>query len=374
MKKFFILFYLNIKDMWKNHKFIFTVINLFIFFSFLFMIIALSSLNYSVFNSDIDVYKSYAFEFEIKNDKVTEDKIDIFLKNHQDIKNVYFSFNNEGDSFPENNIEYYFSKEMFFEKVYALYSGNFTQNVQTYEGRWFTDEEINTGAKVVVVPNRKGFSNSGVPLPDYNIGDTFCIKGEDYTIIGKNNFIMDYVFIVPYKSIEDKSVFLRLNFVLGEKYAVFEAKKTAKSIEEYFGVSLKKLPDTKNIVVEVAIYVIYFLLFNLSIINIVYIYEFLFKGRIDTLYNLFQKYKVKKNQYIHYAILECLVIAIINMVLSVIFANLFFVTLKSDFNFDYLSLLEYLIVFAGFILIYYCAMFPVIARLTGNMNDTKEDE
>ena len=68
MKKFFILFYLNIKDMWKNHKFIFTVIYLFIFFSFLFMIIALSGLNYSVFNSDIDVYRSYASEFEIKND------------------------------------------------------------------------------------------------------------------------------------------------------------------------------------------------------------------------------------------------------------------------------------------------------------------
>lgn len=115
----------------------------------------------------------------------------------------------------------------------AIYSDGdfrFTQELDIISGRSFTQDELDTGADVIVWNNNDFYISTGLRQRK-DIGDTVSINGEDYTVIGLSG-TDNYISL---KNVLSSNVFdIRVSAVNFKKVpSDFEAQKFRELVETY---------------------------------------------------------------------------------------------------------------------------------------------
>ena len=378
MKNFFLIFLLNLKDMWRNHKLVFIIINLFIFTSFSFFIISYDSFSYELSNNSINTYISNTYVFSFKNGSVTDktEQIDNIISQNKNIRCVFFSYDNAPDK-----IIYDEKGRMidYQEIIYLSYYGDFMESPQVYEGRWFTEEEYSIGSKLVVVPNyeyailTKNRFFQAAP-PEYSIGDTYNINGEEFTIIGKTKS-PEYVYMIPYNSLTDKSnVQNRIYISTIEKYNEAQSQKFTDEISAVLNVKIEKSAELRLDYGDRNMRIMYYIIFNLTAVSLAYIYSYLIKSRKQII-GLFRMYGMNKSKCVWYLFFEYYIWVIANYILSCI-CTFIYITVRIDANiyhlnkmFRYLYIKEYISIFIAYSVIYFICFFPAIMKYVKNYDE-----
>lgn len=364
MRNFFNLFLLNLKDMWKNHRFVFIVINLFMFFSFSFLLLSYDICSYETANNYMDTYIDNTFIYEINSLDNIESKIDDFVKNTKNIRCIFFSFrNNADDTISKNFIER--QDKNFNDEIYVLYYGDLVTSTPYTKGRWFYDSEMKDGSKVVLTPNASLLNKMYTPkvkAVDYKVGSEYSINGEIYKVIGQVNSI-EHSFVIPYNSLTDKGVITNIHISIMEKYSEIGNKKFNNKVKKYFDVELNEEAIPRSLKIESYIIIAYLLMFNISIMSLVYIYSYLLSQR-KTIIGLFNVYGMNKKTRIRYLLIEYLIWFLVDFILAIIFSNIFIWIEKCIYNkhFRFLSFYEYLIFLGAYLLIYFVCVSPIVNR------------
>lgn len=358
MKNFFILFKLNIKDIWQNNRFIFVLIVSFMFLSFTFIPLAFNAINYALFELDGN-YIDNTFSFKLNSVENLENNLKNYINQTDDIQCIFFSF--ECENLIENNTS----------TIFALYQGDFRKDGNISLGNWFSDSQMKNGDKVIVAPYYTFFKRTshGNEVTKYELGSTFNINGEDYIIIGESS-ITRYVFFIPYNSIENKEILFNLHISIDNKYTLSKTEKFAKNVTKYFDCEIVELAESRNSKIENIFKVLYCLIFSIGIINLIYIYKFLLEQR-TSLIGVFKMYGMNKSKCISYLLFEFLLWLLICYFVSFVFINLFLAISINLFNASlyFFELWEHLLFLGLYLFLYFICFFPTIADCVDKNNE-----
>ena len=378
MRNFLLIFLLNFKDMWRNHKFIFILINLFMLCSFTFFIISYDSINYELYNNSIETYITNTYTFNFDNDINIEDKyekLDKLIKEEKNIRAIFFYYDNA----PEKILYDEHGRPIDYkEHIYPIYYGQLLEN-SVSSGRWFSKEEFETGAKVVIVPNydfavKFEQGRNGEPVPHYEIGDKYVINGEEYTVIGETTSA-EYVYMIPFNAFNDKNLLSSgVNISVIEKLSESDNKKFISKVNSYLDTSLKRSALIRDSQGERLLRVIYYVILNITVINLAFIYSYLINQRKEMI-GLFKLYGLRKDRCALYLFLEYFIWYLFDFILACIISNIYILyTINKNVNFlnkmlRFLSFKEYIYIFIAYSLIYFICFFPSIIRFIEKNQD-----
>ena len=345
MKNFFKLFWLNLKDVWKNNQLLFLIVLGFMFFLFVFINLCSSSINNILYQE----HRNNRFGFRVNLTENMEQKLDKLISENKEIDYVYFSF--ECPNLIEGNSA----------TIYALYSGNFNKFSNISIGNWFSSSQMENGENVVVVPNYSHYDkiNYGF-VQKYEIGTNFDINGTNFVVIGESN-INEYVFIIPYNSIQGKYNFMNMHIKLNDTLTKKENIKFVGKLTNSIDCEIFQLAESRVIGAEVIVKIIFTVIFNVQIINLIFTYKYLLDQRAG-LIDFFITHKISKEKAVHYLFFEFMLWLFISFFVSTLLVSLFlFVTTK----FDILHILdwwEYLLVLIFNLVIYSITFFITVEK------------
>ena len=377
MKNFFSLFIINLKDMWHNHKLVFILINLFMLCSYIFFMVSYNSVTYVQSNADMATYVFSTYTFNFDYNINIEDKcegLDKLIKEEKNINSIFFHYDNAPDKVLHDEhgrpIDY---KEI----IYPVYYGQMLER-PVASGRWFTEEEMKTGAKVVIVPNydlavkfEQGMF--GDPVPHYEIGEKFVINGEEYTIIGETTSV-EYVYMIPYNAFTNKNLLSSgVNISIKELYTEEKSEIFINKVNSYLDTTIKRKADVRVPELERIFRLMIYAILNITVINLAFIYSYLLKTRKEMI-GLFKLYGLKKNKCALYLFFEYYIWILTNFIFSSIFTNIYFTIVRNNSNtmykfFGYLNLKEYIYIFIAYSVIYFICFFPSIIRFIEKNQD-----
>ncbi|MBQ7308524.1 MAG: ABC transporter permease [Clostridia bacterium] len=359
MKNFFILFKLNIKDLWENNRFIFILVLCFMFLSFTFIEVGYNVINYVLFEVDGN-YLNDTFTFKLNSRENLQENLDKYLNETEYIPCVFFSF--ECPNLIEENTA----------TIYALYSGNFREDTNISLGNWFSSSQMEKGDKVIVVPYYTFFKRTshGEPVTKYELGTEFDINGETYTVIGESSIIR-YIFFVPYNSIQDKDTFVNIHITVRNKYMESKNIKFAENVMNCFDCEVIEAPEPRNMEAERLFKILYTLIFSIGITNLVFVYGYLLDQR-KKLIGLFKVYGMNKKKCILYLLFEFMLWLLFCYILSCLVVALFLLIAVKMFFVQSLyifELWEYLSFLVIYLVLYIIVFLPTIIKCINRNNE-----
>ena len=378
MRNFFLIFLLNLKDMWRNHKFVFILINLFMLSSFIFFMTSYNSITYEQYNMENNSYIFMTYTFNFDDNINMEDKcngLNKLIKEEKNLRAIFFYYDNAPDKILRDEHGIPIDYE---EIIYPIYYGQLNEKPVS-SGRWFTKEEFETGAKVVIVPNHEfavKFQQGllGEPVPHYEVGDKFIINGEEYTVIGETTS-PEYVYLIPFNSFNEKNLlFDGVNISMKELFSEDENRSFINRVNKNLNATVKREADVRDALGERIFRIIIYAILNITIINLAYIYAYLLRQRKEMI-GLFKIYGMKKEKCALYLFFEYYIWIIANFILSIII-NIIYVNAvinsRSDSlfkTFRHLRIKEYIFIFIGYSIIYFICFFPSIIRYVEKNQD-----
>ena len=355
MKNFFILFKLNIKDLWKNNRFLFCLILAFMFLSFSFVFFSFSIFSHKVFNNG--GFRKRSFDIKISSTQELEEKLDNLIKKDKNIDAIYLYFDNP-------NLE---KASGFKNKIVAVYYGKLDANV--IYGKWFTNSQMKNGERVIVAPNYESFYRLNKDMIEYKIGSTYSIDGENFTIIGEFTGFNDVLFL-PYNSLTDKSRFTNVDIVVEEVFNEVKTINYGADLAKLFGGQVKKYAEVRSLVFDNILKAIYVIVLSLGIINLSFIYQYLIQLRKNLL-GLFKIYGLSKDKCVNYLLCEFLIWLLCCFVVSALLTHIFLYFAKTFgwFTVRMFGIWEYIFFLGLYVLLYYLVMSPIILYSVKSNNE-----
>ena len=363
MRNFFTLFKLNIKNLWETNRFILILIVSFMIISFTSIPIAFNSINCLILELD-GHFIGHTFSFELLSTDNLENSINKFLNDNKKLNIQCLFLSSEFENLLEN-------ENNQNSELYSIYTGELITYGNVCYGDWFSEEDLKNGENVVVVPNYSFFSKThSIQQPHkYENGSTMNIKGKDYTVIGQLK-ATEYVFVVPYNSLENKDDFNKINIVICKRFTETQINKIIEKVEKYFDCRVIEKPDARYLEIESALKFVYSIILSVGIVNLVFIYRYLLYLR-KGMFGLFKAYGMNKTKCILYLLFEFLIWLLVCYFVSAIIMNTYLYVAIEYFGerLYYFSVLENLSFLLIYLVIYFVCFFPSITKFIERNNE-----
>lgn len=335
------------------YKFITKSPAVFIAFALL-MILSICSALYT-FNFLLSVIKNNEQELEDERTYIVEvsapdldsrlSKIDIKGKG---ISHIYCLIDNDG------------------EAVIADYYGHRIGGDKVTIGSWFTESDFADGSKKVVLPNYPSLSRQpDFEFTRYDIGDSYEINGVSYEAIGIGA-LSGLTYQIPYNSIDDISLISAVAVATESFGDEKEIESLSTYLEQTLGGKVISRPDVnektsfaEQYLKEGAIIVGIMLM---SVFNLAYVYTYILDTRKrEIAINRISGQTISSAILTFYA--EILILSTLGYIISALIVKFLILPGLSDRGFmfnDSIEVLQYIMLYLIFILIYSIVFLPSI--------------
>lgn len=188
----------NIGDFVTHHTFVFVIFLLLFVVSFCGVLYTVNFLQNTMYGDYQRSEDDRAFVVRTNDSLLTEKLTTLLEEKQSQLQHVYCVIEQNDDL------------------IFADFYGNRYNRAGASIGSWFSEEDIASGAKKIILPNYQYIYSSSDSEPDslLSVGDVFYVGSTAYTAIGMG--LLDSGYQIPYNSAEDTSVFCKTIVVLNE--------------------------------------------------------------------------------------------------------------------------------------------------------------
>lgn len=218
----------NIRDLIRNHTLLFTIFTLLLAFSFCGVLYSVNLLTNVKRNNSKTPKEDRAYVFSV-NDIALDNKLKRIALDDEAFEHIYCVIDNHG------------------ERIIADFLAQDEEDGKVSFGKFFEQEDIEKGAKKVILPNYPNFSDEELAQHTVlKIGEIYTIGTTAYQAIGIGVH-SQFVYQIPYNSIQDKSVISQVAIVtksIGDKEQI---RTLSSQLQSVFGGEIIQEPTAKEL-------------------------------------------------------------------------------------------------------------------------------